>query len=224
MDDGIPIPFLLQAILGTSTSEVFNTFNATVAIELLFTLILLIFTAMMCAVEVAIFLFTTQEINELERSNDETDAIILDFIKKPRRFLATFVLTTTLFTLAVVLMFENVLETILKHEFIEANSSLLLIIKILFETFIIVLFAEVIPKLYATQQYYKVAKNTVHLLRIFDILFSPFVRALLATSNFFEKRLAGFSNNVTAKDIDEAIDITTSQENDEAIRNDSRIL
>ena len=63
---------------------------------------------MMCAVEVAIFLFKHEEIQELEKSNDKTDIVILDFIKKPRRFLATFVLTTTLFTLAIVLMFENI--------------------------------------------------------------------------------------------------------------------
>ena len=188
--------------------------------------VLLGFTAMMCAVEVAIFLFKHDEIAQLEKSNDSTDIIILDFIKKPRRFLATFVLTTTLFTLAIVLMFENILETLLQHDFSETHSTLIFIIKISFETFIIVLFAEVVPKLYATQNYYKVARYTIQLLRIFDTIFSPFVKTLIATSNFFEKRLEGFSNSVSAQDIDDAIDITTSKEKDksDSQKNDTKML
>ena len=194
--------------------------------EFIAVLILLAFTAMMCAVEVAIFLFKHEEIQQLEKSTDKTDKIILDFIKRPRRFLATFVLTTTLFTLAIVLMFENILETLLLHKFYESNGTLIFIIKISFETFIIVLFAEVVPKLYATQNYYKVAKHTIRILKIFDTIFAPFVKTLIATSSFFEKRLEGVNNSVTAQDIDDAIDITTSQEKDksDSDKNDTRIL
>ena len=224
MDDGIPIPYLFSFLLLIPWSEIFNPFDAAIIYEVIFILILLIFTAMMCAVEVAIFLFKHQEIQELEKSTDSTDAIILVFIKKPRRFLATFVLTTTLFTLAIVLVFENMLETVLKHEFAETHSTLLFIIKISFETFIIVLFAEVIPKLYATQQYYKVSRYTIHVLRIFDTIFAPFVKTLIATSNFFEKRLEGINNSVSAKDIDEAIDITNSLDKTDSEKNDTKIL
>ncbi|MBK9330335.1 MAG: gliding motility-associated protein GldE [Sphingobacteriales bacterium] len=224
MDDGIPIPFLLNFLLTAAWSDIFNPFDVTLVYELIGIFILLVFTAMMCAVEVAIFLFKHHEIQELERSNNNTDILILDFIKKPRRFLATFVLTTTLFTLAVVLMFENILEILLKPEFAESHETLLFIIKISFETFIIVLFAEVIPKLYATQNHYKVSKYTIQTLSAFDKLFSPIIKSLLFTSNFFEKRLEGVRNIVTAQDIDEAIDITNSQDKNDSDRNDTKIL
>lgn len=226
MDDGIPIQFLFNFLVIIPWNEIFNPFDTTLIYEIIGIIILLSFTAMMCAVEVSIFLFKQDEIQQLEKSIDKTDEIILHFIKKPRGFLATFVLTTTLFTLAIVLMFENMLETILLHEFYETHGTLIFIIKISFETFIIVLFAEVIPKLYATQNYYKVAKYTIHSLRFFDIIFSPFVKTLIATSNFFEKRLEGVSNSVSAQDIDDAIDITTSQEKDksDSDKNDTRML
>ncbi len=224
MDDGIPIPFLSYFLLIIPWNDIFNPFDTAIIYELILIFFLLGFTAMMCAVEVAIFLFKHKEIENLEKSNDNTDKVILDFIKKPRQFLATFVLTTTLFTLAIVLMLENILEISLKREFAETHSTLLFIIKIMLETFIIVLFAEVIPKLYATQQYYKVARYTIHILRVFDIVFAPFVKTLIFTSNFFEKRLEGVNKSVTAKDIDEAIDITNSQDKNESERNDTKIL
>lgn len=187
MDDGIPIPFLLNLLLTVSWNEIFNPFDTVVILELLLILLLLLFTGMMCAVEVAIFLFTPNEISDLERSSDKTDKVILYFIKKPRRFLATFVLTTTLFTLAIVLMFEHILEVVIQPHFIESHTALLFVIKISFETFIIVLFAEVIPKLYATQQYYKVTRASIDTLKFFDFIFSPFVNALIFTSNFLRK-------------------------------------
>ncbi len=224
MDDGIPIHYLLNSQPIVSWTEAFNPINASIIFQLIFIFILLVFMAMMCAVEVAIFLFNQHEINDLEKSYDKTDQLILDFIKKPRRFLATFVLTTTLFTLAVVLVFEGILESVLKHEFLMSHATLLFIIKISFETFIIVLFAEVIPKLYATQHYYKVAKYTIRTLHFFDIIFAPFVKGLIATSNFFENRLQGVKAGVSAQDIDEAIDITNAQENSDLERNDTRIL
>jgi putative hemolysin len=224
LDDGIPILCLLNLLPSITWNEIFNPFSSAIAFQLIVILILLIFTAMMCAVEVAIFLFKHHEIQDLEKSYDKTDKLILDFIKKPRRFLATFVLTTTLFTLAIVLVFENILELVLKHEYTEQHSTLLFVIKISFETFIIVLFAEVIPKLYATQKYYKVARNTINTLHFFDVIFSPFVKGLIATSNFFEKRLEGVKNSVTAQDIDDAIDITNAQENSDLERNDTKIL
>ncbi|HNM31507.1 MAG TPA: hypothetical protein PKM51_02055, partial [Chitinophagales bacterium] len=87
MDDGIPIPFLLNLLLTVSWNEIFNPFDTVVILELLLILLLLLFTGMMCAVEVAIFLFTPNEISDLERSSDKTDKVILYFIKKPRRFL-----------------------------------------------------------------------------------------------------------------------------------------
>ncbi|MFN8267699.1 MAG: gliding motility-associated protein GldE [Chitinophagales bacterium] len=224
MDDGIPIPFLLNLLLTVSWNEIFNPFDTVVILELLLILLLLLFTGMMCAVEVAIFLFTPNEISDLERSSDKTDKVILYFIKKPRRFLATFVLTTTLFTLAIVLMFEHILEVVIQPHFIESHTALLFVIKISFETFIIVLFAEVIPKLYATQQYYKVTRATIDTLKFFDFIFSPFVNALIFTSNFFEKRLEGIKDNVSAQDIDEAIDIANALDDDETQQNDTRIL
>jgi gliding motility-associated protein GldE len=205
-------------------NEIFQPFNIGIIYESISILVLLTFTALMCAIEVAIFMFSYEEVTQLEKSDDNSDKLILHFIKKPKRFLATFVLSTTLFTLAIVLLFENLLELCVQPHFIESHHTMLFIIKISFETFIIVLFAEVVPKLYATQNYYKVSRLIIHPINFFDTLFSPFVRALIYTSNFFEKRLQGSGNNVTAQDIDDAIDITTSKNRNETERNDTKIL
>jgi gliding motility-associated protein GldE len=178
----------------------------------------------MSSTEVALFSLDYHQLKEIETNDDKTDDMILDFINKPRRLLATILLAITLFSLSIVLLFESLIELSVKHEFLENHKTVEFIVKVSFETFIIVLFAEVIPKIYASQNNLKVARLLIHPIKFFSTIFAPFVKALIFTSNFFEKRLEGANKSVSAKDIDEAIDITTSQDKNDTERNDTKIL
>ncbi len=224
MDDGIPIPFLCNILLAISWNEIFNPFQLTYIYEVVGIIVLLFLTGMMSSTEVALFSLDYHQIQELENTSDKTDKLILDFINKPRRLLATILLAITLFSLSIVLLFESLTALWIKREFLERHKTIEFIAKVCFETFIIVLFAEVIPKIYASQHNLKVARILIFPIRFFNVIFKPFVRALIFISNFFEKRLEGSHKNVSAEDIDAAIDIATAQDNNDSERNDTKIL
>jgi len=224
LDDGIPIPYLFNFLLTIPWSEIFNPFDITYIYEIIGIIILLFLTGMMSSTEVALFSLDYHQLKEIETNDDKTDDMILDFINKPRRLLATILLAITLFSLSIVLLFESLVELSVKHEFLENHKTIEFIVKVSFETFIIVLFAEVIPKIYASQNNLKVARLLIHPIKFFSTIFAPFVKALIFTSTFFEKRLEGANKSVSAKDIDEAIDITTSQDKNDTERNDTKIL
>ena len=211
MDDDIPIRFFSGIILNISWEPIFNPFDPTIFWGISGILLLLVLTALMCSAEVAFFSLDNTRINYIESEGDKTDLSILKFIEKPKKLLGTLVLSVTFFTLGIVLIFETVFEKVFTEDFIKTHSVLELIIKVSFETFIIVLFAEVIPKLYASQNSYSVSRSLIPLVDLFSRIFSPFVKALTATSNFFERRLEGSVKNVSAQDIDEAIDITSDK-------------
>ncbi|MDB5226178.1 MAG: gliding motility-associated protein GldE [Bacteroidota bacterium] len=224
MDDGIPIPFLCNFLLAISWNEIFNPFDITYVYEIAGIVVLLFLTGMMSSTEVALFSLDYQQIQALENTSDKTDKLILDFINKPRRLLATILLAITLFSLSIVLLFESLTALWIKREFLERHKTLEFIAKVCFETFIIVLFAEVIPKIYASQHNLKVARILIFPVRFFNTIFKPFVKALISISNFFEKRLEGSHRNVSAEDIDAAIDIATAQDTNDTERNDTKIL
>jgi gliding motility-associated protein GldE len=224
LDDGIPIPFSLTIFLAIPWNEIFNPFDIAYVYEIIGIVILLFLTGMMSCTEVALFSLDYHQINELENSTDKTDKLILGFINKPRRLLATILLAITLFSLSIVLLFESLIGLWVKHEFLEQHETIEFIAKVSFETFIIVLFAEVIPKIYASQHNLKVARILILPIQFFNTIFSPFVKSLISISSFFEKRLEGVHKNVSAEDIDAAIDITTSQDNTDSERNDTKIL
>lgn len=224
MDDGYPIPYLLNILNLIPWNEIFNSFDISFIYEIIVIVLLLTLTGIMSSAEVALFSLDIHQQKELEYSDNKTDKIILEFINKPRRLLATILLAITLFSLSIVLMFETLINQSIQHEFLENHKTLEFILKVSFETFIIVLFAEVIPKIYASQNNMKVARLLIHPIKFFSTIFAPFAKALIFTSKFFEKRLEGANKNVTAKDIDDAIDITTSKDNNDTERNDTKIL
>lgn len=222
LDDDIPIRFFSGTLLNIPAEAIFNPFDPGVIWGALGILCLLIFTALMCSVEVALFALDNNRINQMETDGDKTDLLILKYVDRPKSLLATLVLSVTFFTLGIVLLFENVFELIFTAHFIESHNVLELIIKVSFETFIIVLFAEVIPKVYASQNSYSVSRSLIPMVQFFSWTFSPFVKGLTATSNFFERRLEGTVKNVSAQDIDEAIDITSAKDGED--RSGTRIL
>lgn len=217
MDDDIPI----QILSFLFTLNIFNPINNVVIYGLIAIIILLIFSAIISSAEVAIFSLDNKQLSKMEESGDSTDKAILDRIKNPKDLLATLVLSITLFNLGVVIIFETVFENLFNAAYLHEHETQELIFKIIFETFIIVLFAEVIPKVYATQNNYNISRTLIRPIIFLSKLFSVFTKALIAISSFLENRLRTNKQNLTAQDIDEAIDITSI---DESIKNDSKIL
>lgn len=221
MDDGIPITLSVNFIGSINWQQIFLPFSYQILVESLAILLLLILTALMCSAEVAFFSIDHHQQNKMEDSQDETDKHILQQLQQPQYLLATLVFSITLFALGIVLIFENLVTIVFQPEFLEKNKVWEFVVKVIFETFIIVLFAEVIPKVYASQKSYIVARNLVNPIRVARKLFSPIIKLLVATTNFIEKRLRTTSKSITAQDLDEAIDITNTNEANE---NDTKIL
>ncbi|HPW85937.1 MAG TPA: gliding motility-associated protein GldE, partial [Chitinophagales bacterium] len=215
---------IFQLMMVIPWNDIFQPFNPAIIYEIAGITVLLCLTGIMSSAEVALFSISHQQMDRMERDGDATDRLIIDFINKPRRLLATILLAITLFSLSIVLLFESLIELSIREEFLRTYPTIEFLFKVSFETFIIVLFAEVIPKIYASQHNIKVARMLIKPIQFFSTLFSPFAKMLMATSNFFEKRLEKANKGVSAKDIDQAIDITTSQDNTDTERNDTRIL
>ena len=96
------------------------------------------------------------------------------------------------------------------------------LIKVIAVTFFLVLFGEVMPKVMATQNNIRFAKDAGPLVEAISYLFRGFSRRLVQSSDFIEKKLAKKSNSAySLEELDHAIDITT---NNEASQKEKNIL
>lgn len=82
-------------------------------------------------------------------------------------------------------------------------------------------FVEIIPRIYGRKHNLKWSKRLIYLVWFFNILFKPFTKLFVVIAELIDKQMENNSNNLTAEDIDDAIDNTTA---DEHKKKDSQIL
>jgi putative hemolysin len=206
-----------------------------VFLALLLLILLLYGSAMVSGSEVAFFSLTHNDYARLREEGTRNANRILILKEKPRTLLATILISNNFINIAIVLLSNFILGTFFKEatffrwaEGLKENLTFLgevqaqtiagginFIITVVGVTFLLVLFGEVAPKIYAKLNNIQLAKFMSGPLIFLMNFFNPFSRLLVKGTNIIERKLErrNPSNSVTSKeDIDEAIEITVQHE------------
>lgn len=199
-------PSLLSFLLSFD----FN-FSLPVLIDFIIITILLIVSAILAGSEVAFFSLNPSQLNSLKDHDDKrNNKIILHLINHPKRLLATLLIGNGLANIAIIIF--SSLVTAELGDFSD-NPVLGFVIQVVMVTFMIVLFGEVIPKVYATHNNMKVVGIMAIPIYFLDKLFSPVSIVLISTTRFIEKRMKKKkSYDITIDELTHAIDITSDTE------------
>jgi len=144
-------------------------------VYLLFFLVLLILSAMISGAEVALFSLDTSDL-EKEQENFKKRELVAKFLARPKKLLATILITNNAINITTVLIF-----TILANSWFENISDLMIlgfqvnlrfILEVIIVTFLILLFGEILPKVYANRNSVKFANFMAIPLNLLDKLFS----------------------------------------------------
>lgn len=181
-------------------------------ISLILSVLLLICSALISGSEVAFFSFSPATLNEMEESDNKADKKILAALKQPQKLLAAILIGNNFVNVAIILLLTRFTNTILNFE----NAPVLgFVFQTIIITFILLLFGEIMPKVYATQYGWKTATKTVGLLNVLSKMFSPLVRLLVSSTSIVNKRMEKHSHsNISIDDLSQALELT-SQNSDE---------
>ena len=180
-------------------------------LQLIVIIFLLICSALISASEVAFF---SLQIKSLEGTDDDQitpgTLRLISLLKNPKRLLATILVANNFINIAIVLLF-----TILsKKIFIGINNPfLLLFIEIGIVTTLILIFGEILPKVYANRNAHAFSLRMAPIIQFLDrfILFwitSPMSR----TTAFLEKKLGDKKNKISVDQLSQALELTDDQE------------
>ena len=182
-------------------------------IALVISILLLCFSAVISASEVAFFSLTPQILDKLEENERKADSRILRLLKSPQRLLATILIGSNLLNVAVILLITYLTTSIFSFDSIPLVGFIFQTIVI---TFAILLFAEIIPKVYATQFALKTAYNTVPILSAMEKLFGPFVSLLVNSTSLVNNRLAKHSkSNISMDELSQALELTSNSKDED---------
>lgn len=182
-------------------------------------IILLICSALFSGSEVAFFSLNPTQLDIVkDKNNDKTNEVVNDLLSDPKRLLATLLIANNVVNVAIV-----VLSTFLTAQYLSFPNYpwLATTVQVVLVTFLIVLFGEVMPKVYANKITLKWAQFMAVPLNILEKLLKPFVYLLVATSTIIDKRLKSKGYDITVDDLEHAIEITSDTT---APTNEKRIL
>lgn len=150
--------------------------------------ILVVLSALLSGSEVAIFGLSNSQKLKLENDNkNKNSRRILKLIENPKKLLATILIGNNLVNVAIVVISSIVVKNILPKE--PQNSFTNFIIQVVLVTFIILLFGEVIPKVYANSYKIKFSRLMALPLSILKIIFNPLSNLLISSTSIIDKRV-----------------------------------
>ncbi len=178
---------------------------ATVAVCVFAILILIGMSAMIAGSENAFFSLSKTQADEL--TDDKTlTAIASQFLlKHPKKLLATILIGNTFVNIAVVMVSGLMFSMI--FDFGE-YAGLEFLFEIVFVTFTIVLFGEVMPKIYASQNNIQVARILAVPMFYLSKLLAPFIWILVKSTSVIDKRITKKGHILSVNELTHAIEIT----------------
>jgi gliding motility-associated protein GldE len=185
------------------------------AVQVLLLLFLLILSALISGSEVAFFSLKGEELGVLKVSDQRNDKLILQLLKRPKRLLATILITNNMVNIAIVVLSSTVTATLLNLD----NQVLEFVIQVVVVTFLLVLLGEVTPKIYAQYRNVQMARLVVYPMNFFNTFFLPFSQALVKSSSFFEKRISKYQSELSKEELNEAIELTSDDETSQEEKN-----
>lgn len=195
-------------------------------------ILLLISSALVSGSEVAYFSLGPSEINAFAEDNLSSSARIIKLKTKPRILLATILIANNLINIAIIILSDFILGQAFDPQLFvswgqqlhdlglnaftgaQIGSSIEFLITVVFATFLLVLFGEVSPKIYANVNRVAMARFMSKPLMVMRTAFGPLTNVMVKWSSNLENRLGGdgVSNRNLKDDLGKAIELTVSLE------------
>ena len=194
-----------------------NPQGTTVLIFLL--LFFMLFSFVVAGAEVAFFSLTHKDINFLKTKQQPGYQRILDLLEEPKLLLASLLIANSFANIAIIIISNIVLDSAFQFEQLHA-VWLEFSIKILVVASILVLFCEVLPKVYANYNNIRFAKDFGIFVEGIYYIFKRLGGWLAGSSEVVEKWLTGKTKNpYSLEELDQAIDITSNSTASEKEKN-----
>ena len=171
--------------------------------------VLLFCTAMIAATEVAFFSLSQKDLNNLGQKNPSKYAIINQLLSKPKKLLATILVANNFLHIAVVILFSFSLDKLFSTITIPV---LKFVVEVIFVTFLILLFGEVLPKVYASRNNVKFASFIAYPLLILDKILSPVSIPMRSLTIFIQEKLGKQKTNFSVDQLSQALELTSTED------------
>ena len=188
-----------------------TAFNGVFVFKWCFLLVLLLCSALISGAEVALFGLSQTDLNSISEENTKQGNIILRLLSKPKKLLATILIANNTINIGIVLLFSNIGDTLFSgiDQVLFGLVSVRFLLEVVVATFLILMFGEILPKIYANRNSIRFAHFMAVPLSVLDYLFTPFSNPMRSATLFLQDKLGRQKSNLSVDHLSQALELTS---------------
>jgi len=172
-------------------------------------MLLLFCSAVVSGAEVALFSLSQKDLDESMQTNATTGKILSGLLSKPKKLLATLLVANNFINIGVVILFSFIGGGL----FAAITSPVLkFILEVIVVTFLLLLFGEVLPKVYASRNNLKFASFVALPISILDSVLSPISIPMRNSTVYLHNKLGKQKTNFSVDQLSQALELTSSDD------------
>ena len=188
----------------------FISIEPIIGLKIILLAFLLICSALISGAEVAFFSLTPSVIEEQKEAYPKKILKIENLLKKPKRLLATILVANNFINIGMVLLFASLGDLIFGDV---VNEFVRLFIEIGLITFIILLFGEILPKIYANKNSMIFSRFMVGIIYFLDRKLLFFITyPMSSVTLFLERNFGQKSNTFSVNTLSQALEFTEQKD------------
>ena len=161
--------------------------------------------------EIAFFSLTPHDLSEMDEEKSTTDAKIAQLREDSERTLATILITNNLVNVAIIML----LSYFFHHAVRFGNAWWLeFVFMTILLTFLLLLFGEIMPKVYARINPLRFCRATVTGICFFRKLFYPIASIVVSSGKLTEKVVVKENQTLSVDDLEQALELTDTDRQD----------
>lgn len=192
------------SLLITQTSD-----NISLLIGVILLIVLLTCSALISGAEVAFFSLTRADIDNGLEEKSKAFQIISKLMERPKKLLATILVANNFINIGIVILFAYI------GEFLFYNIHLAwlrFLLEVVVVTFLILLFGEIIPKIYASRNRIKFSMLMAQPIKVLDVVFSPISLPMRSITIGIHNKLGKQKSNLSVDQLSQALELTSEHE------------
>lgn len=198
-----PSPFL-----NTITLNFLRPIDSESMISIIVLIGLLATSALISGAEVAFFALKPQELVKINNQESKRAKLIKDFLSRPKELLATILIANNFANVGVIILSTYISESLFDFQ---GSELMQFLIQIVIITFLLLLFGEVLPKVYANNKAISFAKFMALPLSFLEKIFKPISAILIASTSIIDRKIKNNKHNLSVDDLSNALELTSTE-------------
>lgn len=174
-------------------------------------LVLLVISYFLSGAEVAFFSLSHRDINMLKTKQGSSWRRIVHLLDEPKLLMGSMRIGSALVNITIIILSSFLIDQLLP---VKEPHALIVVIKLFLVVFFLVLFGEVLPKVYASQNNLRFARDSSYLVEIVHLMFKRTSGWLVGMTDRIEKSLGA---DYTSNHFEELEDDSNSSEEEKNI-------